>query len=152
MSFFNERMQTLCNEIVASHRNREGAICRLKDEAAQILADSRAFVKRLGEETDAETARCRAALNANHRERTKHVKGFRAKLRHELHETARHLRQTLNDNCSSRQKEVHDLLHGFTTAQHALAADLRAAAQHWHETRRKHSVAKAGHRRAAKES
>lgn len=155
MPFFTEQMHTLSTGILNSRNAREATVTRLKYATAQILADGRALVKQLGDQTLAMAVECREKLMSDRQALSKQVQALRKHNRKEQHHASDQLRKTLAESCASRQKEVRELLHGFAKFQKALAADLQGAACAWHGTQRRqpagtgahgHHVGKEGHK------
>jgi len=145
VAFFTKQIETLNSEIQTARTARKADVTRLKGETAQILTDGRSLLKQISEQTHAMLAPRRKRLMSDRKALTKEVHSLREHNRRDMRRVGVEVRQMLSDNCTARQEQVREMLHGFARLQKDLAADFHGAARTWREGRHSPAAGTSAH-------
>lgn len=135
MPMFSEMMKTLTDEIACCRRERAATLTGLQEHTVQLLADSRALLKHLGEDHCCSGERLRKDLATDRQRRAEQTRTQRMANRQFLRQTRQQLSQMLGRVRGERQEKMQQMLQGFHAIQQQLATDFRTAAQLWRQHR-----------------
>jgi DNA anti-recombination protein RmuC len=129
---FADNMKAFTEDVRRSTRDRSATLADVNEKTAQLLAEARGLLQKVGQENRDRAQEMHAQLDAGRKERQQEVQQMRQDFVQEMGEMRQELHQLLEETRKHRHEAVNRLLHSARSTRESLASDLREASRLWH--------------------